>query len=85
MTAEKVDRTDLSAVYNRVSFPSRYETKGDADRVQWAARRAIAALHRLNLECEIGAARNAAMQESRSASRNRALLSSLVKLRGQRP
>jgi hypothetical protein len=77
-----VDRSALQSAYNQVTFPGRYESQRDADRVQWAARRAVAALERLSLECEIVTHRNLAAQETRSANRAREMVSMLVKLRG---
>lgn len=84
MTDQKIDRTDLSHAYNRVTFPGGYETQGDADKVQWAARRAVAALERLHLECQIASTRRAAAVDTRGGKRNRQLLSVLIKARGNR-
>lgn len=83
MSDQPIDRTDISSAFNSVSFPSTYETQGDADKVQWAARRAVAALQRLSLECSIADARRRAANDGRAASRARKLAAELAKLRGR--
>jgi hypothetical protein len=78
---QKVEQGDLRSAYNKVDFPHGYETQGDVDKVQWAARRAVAALERLSIECSIAKARRDAGIDSRNAKRSRELISTLVKLR----
>lgn len=84
MSEQQLTRSDVTAAYNRVDWPIGFETSGDVAKVQWAARRAIAALERLSLECEIARTRRLAAIDTRDAQRNRRMLSALINARGNR-
>ncbi|AXN53340.1 hypothetical protein PBI_THONKO_68 [Mycobacterium phage Thonko] len=83
MTEQTLDRTDISHAVNRVSFPMRYETGAQAEAVQRAARKAVAALDRLALECSIAEARRVEADARRTAERQAKLAASLAKQRGK--
>lgn len=85
MSEQQIDQVDLNRAWSRSqSMPSGYETSGDAERVQWAARRVIAALSRLDLEISIARERSTAANSARNAKRSRRAASELAKLRGAR-
>lgn len=65
-------------------LPVRYETPGDRVKVQWAARKAIDALTRLNIEILIAEERNQIGICERQAKGRRSTLRGLIKLRVKR-
>jgi hypothetical protein len=77
--------TDLNRAWNICAkLPTSYETSGDAKRVQWAARRAVEALERLDLEINIANERNAAGRSARSTKLARDNVKRLSAMRGKR-
>lgn len=83
MSDTPISQDDLRIAWNRCnSIPARYETAGDEAKVQWAARRALAAINRLNLEITIAEERNRMAGSERQAKGHRNTLRGLIRLRG---
>jgi len=84
VSEQRIDQPDLNSAWNRcTSLPHSYETSGDDKQVQWAAKRVIAALGRLDLEIRIANQRRTAAQSSRVAAQSRHAAAELAKLRGR--
>ncbi|EIC63633.1 hypothetical protein [Mycobacteroides abscessus] len=80
-----ITQDDLRGAWARCNLlPVRYETPGDQVKVQWAARKAIEALTRLNIEILIAEERRQIGVNERQAMGHRVTLRGLVKLRVKR-
>ncbi|SKX81102.1 Uncharacterised protein [Mycobacteroides abscessus subsp. bolletii] len=80
-----VTQEDLRGAWTRCNtLPARYEIPGDEVRVQWAARKAIEALTRLNIEILIAEERRQIGINERQAKGRRSTLRGLTKLRVKR-